>query len=352
MFTILDYLENYKDLQVKDIHWNNLDNLLCAILVYVPLETYNGKKSLEEFFEDAEKVKPLPENTGEMVKTAYLALNIIRNSTRYKNLEISSFINLKTDNTQFGAATFRISGKTIVSFKGTDSSLIGWIENFRVTYSYPTFTHNLAIEYLKANTHKLSDKEVYVVGHSKGGNLAIVSAMEAPQNIFKKIKNVYNFDGPGLRKEQFQSTAYKNLSEKLINVLPTSSVVGVLLYNDNYNVVETDALAFSQHYPVNWKVFGEFFVSGTISNISTQLHENTTIGFENLDPIKVQEAFETVFTNLEKNYSSKFNFSFEEIVKFYRNIKNLDPEISHSIEQTIGTVIRSVTGKDKTSVGR
>ncbi|MBQ5883386.1 MAG: DUF2974 domain-containing protein [Clostridia bacterium] len=345
MFNILDYLENYKNIKVKDVHWNNLDNLLCAILVYVPLETFSGKKSLEEFFMEAKKVKPTPEAMGEMVRTAYLALDIIEKSERYKNLEISSFINLKTDNTQFGAVTFRMSGKTIVSFKGTDSSLIGWIENFRVTYSYPTFTHNLAIEYLKTNTHKISDKEIYVVGHSKGGNLAIVSAMEAPDSIYKKIKSVYNFDGPGLRKEQYESMAFKKLSEKLINVLPTGSVIGVLLYNDNYNVVETDAIAFSQHYPINWKVFGEFFVSGTISSVSTQLHENTTVGFEDLDPVKVQDAFETVFTNLEKNYSSKFNFSFDEIVKFYRNMKNLDPAISQSIEQTIGTVLRSVAGK-------
>lgn len=345
MFGILDYLENYKDIKVMDVHWNNIDNLLCAVLVYIPLETYSGKKSLSEFINEAEKVKPLPENTGEMVRTAYLALDIIKNSVRYKNMTFHNFINLKTDNTQFGAVTVRMSGKTVVSFKGTDSSLIGWIENFRVTYSYPTFTHNLAIEYLKTNTHKITDKEIYVVGHSKGGNLAIVSAMEAPQNIFKKIKSVYNFDGPGLRKEQFESEAFKNLSTKLINVLPTGSVIGVLLYNDNYNIVESDALAFSQHYPVNWNVFGEFFVSGTISNISTQLHENTTVGFEGLDPQKVQDAFETVFTNLEKNYSSKFNFSFEEVVKFYRNMKNLDPEISQSIEQTLGTVLKSVAGR-------
>ncbi|MBO7179184.1 MAG: DUF2974 domain-containing protein [Clostridia bacterium] len=345
MFSILDYLENYKNIKVKDVHWNNLDNLLCAILVYVPLESFSKRKSLEEFYISAQEVKPLDEAMGEMVRTAYLSLDIIRNSDRYKNLKINNFINLKNDNTQFGACTFRISGKTIVSFKGTDSSIIGWIENFRATYSYPTFTHNLAIEYLKTNAHKISDTEIYVVGHSKGGNLALVSAMEAPQSIFKKIKNVYNFDGPGLRKEQFESEAYKNLSGKLINVLPTGSVVGVLLYNDNYNIVETNALAFSQHYPVNWNVFGEFFVSGTISTVSAQLHQNTTTGFENLDAEKAQEAFETVFTNLEKSYSSKFNFSFDEVVKLYKNMKNLDPEISQSIEQTLGMVLRSVVGK-------
>ena len=339
MSSILDYLENYKDLKVKDVHWNNMDNLLCAILVYVPLEGF-VKSSLENFYMSAQKVKPIEEEMGEMARTAYAALDIIRGSERYKNLKIANFINKKTEETQFGACTFRVSGKTIVSFKGTDSSIIGWIENFRVTYSYPTFTHKEAIAYLKSNANKITDTEVYVVGHSKGGNLALVSAMEAPTAIFKKIKSVYNFDGPGLRKEQYESVAYKNVSQKLINVLPTGSVVGVLLYNDNYNVVETDALAFSQHYPVNWNIFGEFFVGGIISSISTQLHENTTIGFENLDSQKTQAAFETVFQNIEKAYSSKFNFTFDELLKLYKSIKNLDPEISQSIENVLFSVIK------------
>ena len=50
MFTILDYLENYKNVMIKDVHWNNIDNLLCAILVYIPLKTYSTTKNLEDFY--------------------------------------------------------------------------------------------------------------------------------------------------------------------------------------------------------------------------------------------------------------------------------------------------------------
>lgn len=345
MFTIIDYLKNYKNIWVKDVHWNTLDNLLCAILVYIPLASFSGKKSLNEFYSLAQSAKPTGE-ISEMARTAYEALEIIKDSERYKKLTVSEFTNFTNEDTQFGACTFRMSGKTVISFKGTDSSLIGWIENFRVTYSYPTNTHFLAIEYLKMNAHKLNDKEVYVVGHSKGGNLAMVSAMEAPAAIYKKIKNVYNFDGPGLRKEQYESENFRLLSEKLHNILPTGSVIGVLLYNDNYTVVKSDALAFSQHYPVTWNVFGEFFVPGVISNISAQLHENTTVGTENLDPVKMQEAFETVFLNLEKNFSSKINFSFDEIFKIYKNMKNLDPEISQSIDKIVGSVLKIGAGRN------
>ncbi len=346
MFTIIDYLKSYKDIMVKDVHWNALDNLLCAILVYIPLNTFSGKKSLDEFYLEAQKVKLDPEQTAEMVRTAYEALEIISGSKRYSKMLISEFTKLTNEDTQFGACTFRVSGKTVISFKGTDSSLIGWIENFRVTYSYPTNTHLLAIEYIKANAGKLTDKEVYIVGHSKGGNLAMVGAMEAPPAIYKKIQKVYNFDGPGLRKEQFESEKFKTLTEKLVNVLPTGSVIGVLLYNENYTVVKSDGIAFSQHYPVTWNVFGEFFVPGIISNISAQLHENSTIGTENLDPVQMQEAFETVFLNLEKSFSSKINFSVDEIFKIYKNMKNLDPEISQSIDKIVGSVLKIGAGRN------
>ena len=52
MFTIIDYLKNYKDIMVKDVHWNTLDNLLCAILVYIPLSNFSGKKSLDKFYKE------------------------------------------------------------------------------------------------------------------------------------------------------------------------------------------------------------------------------------------------------------------------------------------------------------
>ena len=60
----------------------------------------------------------------------------------------------------------------------------------------------------------------------------------------------------------------------------------------------------------------------------------------------MQDAFETIFLNLEKNYSSKINFSFDEIKKFYRNMKNLDPEISQNIEAIIGSVVKMGIGKN------
>lgn len=344
MYTIMDYLRHYKDVTLKDVHWNSLDNLLCAFLVYLPIASYNGKKTFLEFYNLAQSSKPLTE-MGEMATNAYEALEIIKTSKRYKSLKVCEFMNFKNEQTQFGACTFRIKNKTIVSFKGTDSSIIGWIENFRLTYSYPTYTHTLAINYLKTNAIKFYDRNIYIVGHSKGGNLAMVSAMESPKAINKKIRNVYNFDGPGFRKEQFESPKFKAISSKIVNIVPTGSVIGVLLHNENYNVVKSEAMAFSQHYPSTWNVFGEFFVLGEFSNISVQLNENTTVGMDSLDPVQMQDAFEKVFLSLEKSYSESFNFSFDEAIKFYKNMKSLDPEISRVLDKVLTSVLKIGSGR-------
>ena len=53
-----------------------------------------------------------------MVPKAYELLDIIKNSKRYKNLKIKNFVRIKDDTTQFGAATFILDDKKIVSFKG------------------------------------------------------------------------------------------------------------------------------------------------------------------------------------------------------------------------------------------
>ncbi len=75
------------------------------------------------------------------------------------------------------ASKFKIGDKTIIAYKGTDHSSIGGGENFRLLYLFPTYTQSVAYDYLKKNILKKSDKNIYLCGHSKGGNLSISSAL-------------------------------------------------------------------------------------------------------------------------------------------------------------------------------
>jgi hypothetical protein len=343
MYTIEDYLNFYKNNSFEEVHWNVMDNLLASILVYVPAESNSKEMTLYEFFKyiDDNKI----ETSSAMAPIAYKLLNIIKDFKRYENLKISNFQNIKTDDTQFGALVIKIDDITVISYKGTDGSIIGWIENFRLGYQYPTYTQVLAQEFLVKNVKK-TDKKVYVVGHSKGGNLAMSSVMNVSEEVYKKIKNVYNFDGPGFRKEEFKSNLFKRLEKKLINIVPTGSVVGTILNNKDYQVVKSTEKAFYEHYPNSWCIFGEHFISGELSSISKQIHDSTTTAFEKLDKIKVEETFETIFKSLPNDYKKGINFNLNDLKDFYKNIRSVDSEVKKYLDTIIDTMIKACYTKD------
>lgn len=345
MYTIYDYLKYYKDESFNDLPWNMIDNLLCSILSYVPLKSFNKLKYKELI--NQVLTNPLKE-TDLMRPMVLKVINIIKDSKRYKDIYFENFINLRDNNTQFGVLTIKVNNIKVISFKGTDGSTIGWLENFRLGYIYPTNTHKLAIEYVKNNITVL-DNEVYVLGHSKGGNLAMVSAMEQNNSKFSTIKQVINFDGPGFRKKEFESDKYKKLLPKLVNIVPTGSYIGTILYNKNYQVVTSSSYAINEHYPTSWNIFGTKFVTGKLSMASKELNKRTTIEFSKLDEDKVKEIFEYTFKVFQDRISEKGKISFKELSEVFKSMHNMDKELSSYISIILKTLMSLSNNQNKTS---
>ncbi len=337
MYTLKDYLYYYKNTSLEEVNINVLDILLFSILSYLPISSFKNKFRLEEFINYTSK-NINKKDYSKMGNISYEILTSIKGSIRYKDLKVKNFINIKDETTQFGAVTFYLKDNTIVSFKGTDGSVIGWFENFRLGYSYPTNTQLMAINYLKDNIKK--DKNIYVCGHSKGGNLALVSSLEITSNISKRIKKIYNFDGPGLLKEEFTSSKYNKIKDKLITIVPSSSVVGILLNLEEYNVVESNNTFVYQHYPTSWEVFGNYFIPSKLSNISKKLHESTTTNLESLERDKVKEVFETLFNTINMKYDEHFNFTINDILNILKNMNNVNEEVKKYLIEILKTLIK------------
>ena len=335
MYTIYDYLNYYKDESFENLPWNMMDNLLCSILSYVPLKSFN-KLKFNEFINNI-KENPIKE-TDLMRPMVLKVIDIIKNSKRYKDMIIENFINMRDESTQFGVMTIKINDIKIISFKGTDGSVIGWLENFRLIYTYPTNTHKLAIDYVKNNITVL-DNEVYIIGHSKGGNLAMVSAMEQTISKFSKIKQVINYDGPGFRKCEFESDKYKKLLPKLVNIIPTGSYIGTILYNKNYHVVTSSSHAINEHYPTSWNIFGTKFVTGKLSIGSKEIIKRTTIEMSKLDENKIKEIIENVFKVFEDRISEKGKVSMKELIEVLKSMHNMDKELSSYITIILKTMM-------------
>ncbi len=344
MFTIYDYLKYYKDYDVNEVPWNNMDNVLLSVLVYIPLDSFMGTKSFSEMCKLIMDFK-VPNKSEFLAPKIKDLIKIIENSKRYKNLKIKNFENTIDNNTQFGAMVCKIGNNKIIVFKGTDRSIIGWIENFRMMYDYPTVTQSLAIKYLNNNIG-LFDKNVYVIGHSKGGNMAMASVMELSNYKFRKIKKVINLDGPGFKKKEYESNKYKKMSKKLINIIPSGSFVGVLMHNNKYQVIKTSARGVNVHYPIFWQAFGTEFVADELSSLSKELHERSTKTLDKIEEESVREYFETAFNTFEKKKTSYVSFNIIDFIKIFRSIRGLDKSVSDYVNSIFKSLIKISRNKE------
>lgn len=324
MKTVFDYLNYYNDVSFDEYSFNDMDNVIFSTLAYLPLNVSN--KESFGVLEALEVIKD--EKKSRSIKfVAIQLLEIISKGKRYKDMVFSNFVSVVDDKTQFGAITIRF-GKIYcyVAFKGTDNSLIGWKENLELSYKYPVEAQVLASHYLK-NTIRFSDKVIYVGGHSKGGNLAMASVMEIDKGIYNRIKYVYNNDGPGFRKEEFDSLGYKRMASKLKFFIPEESMVGILLFSDeNPYIVKSNERGVMQHYPTNWNCFGGFLVKGKLSKYSAKMKEQFKAFLEKTDDKNKELMVNTLFDILEENG-----------IKYFNQIKNMNlTQISSMIKDAQG----------------
>ncbi len=337
MFTIYDYLDYYKNCSFEEVGFNQMDAMLFACLVYLPIKSFSENKSYKDFVSYAYTFYK-DDYSGVMKPSSFALLNKIKTSKRYENIIISNFKNIRNNDTQFGAMSVRFNDNLLIAFKGSDSSLISWIENLRLNYQYPTYTQSKGIKYAKDNILD-SDKNVYLVGHSKGGNLAMCAGMEIPSGLRDKVKVIYNFDGPGFLKKEYDKK-FNLIKEKVVNIVPTGSVVGMCLYNDNFKSVKSKDLAFGEHYPVGWGVFGEFFVKTSLSRVSKQIHEMTTTNLDAVDKKQLGETIEELCKGLGVDYDSDFHLSISEIWEIIRNMKGIDPKVYKYLTSVMQTLMK------------
>ncbi|WP_057894404.1 Mbeg1-like protein [Lacticaseibacillus brantae] len=156
---------------------------------------------------------------------------------------------------QFAALTFDLGGGDyVVSFRGTTSTLVGWAEDFNMSYLPTVPSQRSAVKYL-TDQMQAHPGRYWLVGHSKGGNLAIFAFENLPVALQADIQAVYSFDGPGGLPHQ------PLLEQRITKLVPQTAIVGILMTADqHFSVVQSDATMIFQHDLFSWQVIGEQFV--------------------------------------------------------------------------------------------
>ncbi|NLC32222.1 MAG: DUF2974 domain-containing protein [Clostridiales bacterium] len=177
---------------------------------------------------------------------------------RYAGILLSDYVHEVNpeDQKQFCAVTISLPGPLkVICFEGTDLSLAGWKEDFNMSFESPVPSQKEACHYLErlAGLEDLSD--FILLGHSKGGNLAVYCAAYAPLEIQKRIEAVYSFDSPGLMDKDVASAGYQAVSDRIHAYLPQSSLVGVLMCRHEPSIIiKSSAIGVFQHDLFSWRI--------------------------------------------------------------------------------------------------
>ena len=280
---LFSYIDKYGVYTFDEVPFNEVDNAIMASLSYVSLygivspNRYN-KITIRDAGNKYFELYPYKKKLILAVKQAVKMLRAIKDTRRYSDLYLYNYIYESGDEQQFSALTIEINPKLVyVSFEGTDHLVSGWKEDFMLTYKFPVKSQRRAIDYVNKNFF-FRRKEIILGGHSKGGNLALVAGMYANFWVRDRIIKVYNNDGPGLLREQYESKYYDNVKSKLVHIVPNYSIVGLLLiHDDNYIVVRSAKKGVLAHDLYNWVVKDKCFMRDELDSFSEVLDQEIVL---------------------------------------------------------------------------
>ena len=267
--TIQEYLKWRGDLTFQADPFNEVDNLLFAQLAYVDFDGIVGasrgdKISIGDVCRKYWETRTEEEIRSRQSFTNYspFLLKPVAESRRFEKTMLSGYVNFvsKDREAQMSAVQFNLEdGTTYVAFRGTDETIIGWKEDFNLSYMTGTGGQKLALKYMEDNFADTSLR-LRVGGHSKGGNFAVYAATFASDAVKAQIMEIYTNDGPGFRNDVTQLEEYKKVLEKTVNIIPAYSIIGRLLSSGlQPRVVKSSGSGIMQHDAMTWQVMGNRF---------------------------------------------------------------------------------------------
>ena len=345
--TIYEYIDNYGMYTFDDKPFNEVDSTLFSFLSYVDYDNIVSRKkiALKDVGRMHLGLHKKNEKNIVAVREATKLLNYMKDTNRYRNCNLFRYVYEGTKDVQFSAISIEYQRNHVfVSYEGTDQLISGWKENLLLSYCFPTETHKRAIEYLN-HFYTFGFKKIIVGGHSKGGNLALVAAMECNSLVRSKISAIYNFDGPGLLDKEFRSNKFKKILPKYYHIVPNESIVGILLYSPKDIVVHSNVSGILAHDIAFWEVDKEKLKRDKLSSFSKELRSGL-LSF--LDSHSINEL-KTIINNLDQvcqraNVSSLIEFKedYHKIIDFIKACSYLDMESRNMLYDLVNVMIRAV----------
>ena len=344
MCNITDFVKIRGGKTFAELPFTPVDAAVLCQLSYLKFEYMPDNASLldslsaegrERLFED--------DRFGDLQRELYFEAVFSR---RYRDMRIGFVISEKLEYPElcFCAMMFYpVGGAPVVVFRGTDEYVIGWKEDFNMAFMAPVPSQLMSADYLSRAAERL-EGPFFVCGHSKGGNLAVYSAVCSPAEVRDRIKLVYNLDGPGFRRDITDREEYRELRSRIMKLIPEKSFVGGLLRDMSVcSVIESRGMGIMQHVMFNWTVdeFGDFiFKKESLPPRSSRLSDN----IESLSEEQLKSFVEALFAVLKGASVNNFAEFQKNWIKDSRRLlaaySGLDSRTHRLVSETVSELLK------------
>ena len=332
MSNINDYLSWRGDLPIdSNTIFNEIDSMILARFSYlifnrIKMEETETIESISKKMKDFDNKEFRYNGDKEMITK-------LGESNRFKNMKVTNFVETNDEEIekQFGAITIHISKKEMyISYIGTDSTIYGWKEDFNMSFMDIVPCQIEGKEYLETLGKIYPNRKIRIGGHSKGGNVAIYSAVMANKNIQSRIIKVYNYDGPGFNRKMIENMGNVPILSKIETYLPQESVIGrIMEHKEKCEIVESNEKGLFQHDIFSWQVMRDDLIKlKNHTETSEILNQTLTDWLENTTTEQRQIFIDTIFDLFYSTESKTFvdiskhlSNNLLTIYKTYHNIK-------------------------------
>ena len=353
MGTLIDYVKWRGDLSFTESPLNEVDSLIFSLLTYLDLSeivspghsggTVPIKAAANTFF--ARNPDPKKITMGLIVPKGIVSLfRALKDTRRFRAVEMKAHVNMidREREMQFSATTFLPDdGSALIAYRGTDDTLVGWKENFNMSFMSVVPAQEQAVVYLRDAAEHYKGNTIRIAGHSKGGNLAVYAAVHSTSEIKKKLTAVWSHDGPGFGSGMLNNLDYIELRPLIHTLVPHSSVVGMLLEHDeNYVVVKSRQTGLFQHDGLSWDVMGGSFVHlKTVTEESRRLDRTLNQWIKQMTPEQREQFVEALYQVL----SSDNALTLTDLISLTKNRwlqkgTALDPHVHKTIQKTLSVL--------------
>lgn len=360
MSHIVSYIKRQKENTFKEVPFNEVDALVLAQFIYPKwdgiIPTISEKREAVCLGDIAENLDFAHVFLDERYRKDNVELvEAMVESKRFGRMRMNYFSDITSvlAETQFSAMTvFLEDGPTVIIYRGTDETMVGWKEDFNMAFKEPVTGQSLSALYLQ-QVSELVDGNYIVLGHSKGGNFAVYASMNVEEKIQNRIEKVYSFDSPGFRPEILESVDFNKIKDKIYKFLPHSSIFGMLLQSkEDFQVVECFSIGILQHNPYNWQVSdnefkkvekldrGSVFLNETFNEWLYSLNDEELHAYSEIWYQVMQEANITTMLDFTKEPGKALTSLIDAVRETDDKTKEMVKELAHGLIEVAKENIR------------